>query len=180
MVASFESELENEGYIWLKKLLSDDEVKNLRDVIFQMFDEREKRSSRNYSVNRMSASMTYWTPEIWKILFKEKLINALKTILEPGYSLIPDLHIQINTFGFVNNTICGIPIPNEFGWHTDAGDEAFNLDHLNPEYRLVKCGLYLQDNDTKYGGGIDIVPRSHKIPISSGFLKLDWKEILKF
>jgi hypothetical protein len=175
MVASLETEFVENGNILLKKVLSDDEIKNLREKIFQVFDEREKQTSGRYNVNKLGPSTAYWTPEIWQILFKGKLVNALKTILEPEYSLIPDLHIQINKFGFARNTIFGIPMPNKHGWHIDAGSETISANHLNPDYRLVKCGLYLQDNDPEYGGGIDIVPSSHKFPISSGFTKLDWK-----
>jgi hypothetical protein len=175
MVAPLETEFVENGKIWLKKVLPDNEVDNLREEIFQIFDAIEKRSSGKHSFNMLGPSITYWKQEIWEILFKEKLINALKTILEPEYYLIPDLHIQMNAFGLVNSTIFGIPIPNKYGWHIDAGSESISTDHLDPEYRLVKCGLYLQDNTPEYGGGIDIVPKSHKFPVSSGFSTLDWQ-----
>jgi hypothetical protein len=44
-----------------------------------------------------------------------------------------------------------------------------------PDYGFVKCGLYLQDNDPEYGGGIDVVPGSHKLLFRTGMNRLDGK-----
>ena len=58
----FETELEDEGYILLKQLLSDDEVQNLREKIFQMFDEREigigPRKGKKFSINKIQKNNT--------------------------------------------------------------------------------------------------------------------------
>ena len=48
------------------------------------------------------------------------------------------------------------------GWHMDAGSETGN-DYLRAaDYRFVKCGIFLQDFDNGWGGGIRIKPKSHR------------------
>jgi hypothetical protein len=44
-----------------------------------------------------------------------------------------------------------------------------------PDYRVIKCGLYLQDNDPEFGGGIDVVPGSHNLFFRTGMNRLDGK-----
>tara|TARA_B100000787_G_C16129569_1_gene266664 strand:+ start:35 stop:712 length:678 start_codon:yes stop_codon:yes gene_type:complete len=57
-------------------------------------------------------------------------------------------------------------IMNSGGWHTDSGSEV-NLQSGNylhfPDYSFGKVGVYLQDNTINFGGGIDVIPKSHKI-----------------
>jgi hypothetical protein len=108
-------------------------------------------------------------------LVHEKVVQALKIILEPKYSLIPNFSVQKNKFGLIQPSIAKIPIPNRHGWHVDSGGEPFDPDHLAPDYQFVKCGLYLQDNDPEFGGGIDVVPGSHKLLFRTGINRLDGK-----
>ena len=53
------------------------------------------------------------------------------------------------------------------GWHRDCGgEESINQCKSilsNQEYVFGKIGLYLQDNTEEFGGGIDVVVRSHKV-----------------
>ena len=114
-------------------------------------------------------------PEIWEFLVQGKVVQALKEILESEYTLIPNFIIQKNKFAVGPNTIVKIPIPNRYGWHFDAGGEPFHPDHLAPDYQFVKCGLYLQDNDSEFGGGIDVVPGSHNLLFRTGINCLDAK-----
>jgi hypothetical protein len=51
---------------------------------------------------------------------------------------------------------------NSGGWHADAGSESGNQYLYSPDYQFGKLGLYLQDNTINFGGGIDVVPETHK------------------
>ena len=61
------------------------------------------------------------------------------------------------------------------GWHWDASSEGKRAYLYEPGYRLVKCGLYLQENTEDYGGGVDIVPGRHRWPLKSRNVNLNYK-----
>ena len=43
-----------------------------------------------------------------------------------------------------------------------------------PDYRVAKCGIYLQDNTREYGGGILAIPKAHKFLFSTRYPKVDF------
>jgi hypothetical protein len=49
-------------------------------------------------------------------------------------------------------------------WHkdTNAQEIAGHIFHDTPLYRVFTVAMYFQDNDQKYGGGLDVIPGSHK------------------
>ena len=84
-----------------------------------------------------------------------KIVSILSQIFENEFYYINDSQIQCNMFGI-----------NPDSWHTDSASEK-NLssgDYLHfPDYSFGKVGVYLQDNTINFGGGIDVIPKSHKI-----------------
>ena len=49
-------------------------------------------------------------------------------------------------------------------WHKDTTSmEQDGEDfHRSPDFRMVQCAIYMQDQTERYGGGLDLVPGSHK------------------
>jgi hypothetical protein len=87
--------------------------------------------------------------------YNNKIINTLSQIFKNEFYYINDIQIQCNMFGI-----------NLGGWHTDSGSEVSlnSGDYLHfPDYSFGKVGVYLQDNTINFGGGIDVIPKSHKI-----------------
>ena len=74
--------------------------------------------------------------------------------------MIPDFQIHRNLFGT---------------WHVDSGAEKSAPYLHRKDYKFVKCGIYLQDNSKEWGGGIQLVPKSHLFPIKTQIRKLDHK-----
>jgi hypothetical protein len=167
------AEFSKNGFILLKNVFSEEQCDQLRTQIFNKFEEI------NLDYRKVSSSLTqsqlFSIPNFWKFMVHTKVVQALKVILEPEYSLIPNFNVQKNKFGLSQVSIAKIPIPKRYGWHVDSGAEPFNPCHVDPDYRFIKCGLYLQDNDPEYGGGIDVVPGSHKILFRTGVDRLDGK-----
>ena len=108
------------------------------------------------------------TPELFRLPFLVDIVSSLKTILEPNYTMIPDLTASKNQVGLS----AGGMNP---GWHWDASGEGKRAYLYEPGYRVVKCGLYLQENSEDYGGGVDIVPGRHRWPLKSGNVNLNFK-----
>ena len=49
-------------------------------------------------------------------------------------------------------------------WHKDTSAQlkAGHRFHFEPDYAMVQCALYFQDNSVEYGGGVDVIPGSHR------------------
>jgi ectoine hydroxylase-related dioxygenase (phytanoyl-CoA dioxygenase family) len=167
-------EFSENGFIILRNVYSEESCDKLRTQILNKFDELKTIDPKQID-HCLTQSQLFSIPYFWKILVHEKIVQALKTILEPKYSLIPNFNVQKNKFGLSQVSIAKIPIPNRHGWHIDAGAEPFDPDHVAADYQFVKCGLYLQDNDPEFGGGIDVVPGSHKLLFRTGIKRLDGK-----
>jgi ectoine hydroxylase-related dioxygenase (phytanoyl-CoA dioxygenase family) len=171
---SIAAEFSKNGFIHLKNVFSEDHCDKLRTQIFNKFDEL-KAIDPHQADDGLAQSQVFSIPNFWDFLIHEKVVRSLKVILEPEYSLIPNFTVQKNKFGLTQTSIAKIPIPNRHGWHVDSGAEPFDPNHVAPDYQFVKCGLYLQDNDPEFGGGIDVVPGSHKLLFRTGMDRLDGK-----
>ncbi len=168
------TEFSKNGFILLKNVFSEEHCDQLRTQILNKFDELKAIDPQQID-HRLTQAQVFSIPNFWEFLVHEKVVQALKSILEPKYSLIPNFSVQKNKFGLSPVSVAKIPIPNRYGWHVDSGAEPFDPDHVAPDYQFVKCGLYLQDNDPEFGGGIDVVPGSHKLLFRTGVDRLDGK-----
>lgn len=96
-------------------------------------------------------------------IFNDKKINNFIENLSYEYknniNFIPQFVIQRNYH------VDRLNSPS-IGWHRDCGGELkykFCEKKLkNKDYFFAKIGIYLQEN-TKYGGSIDVIPYSHKL-----------------
>ena len=162
------------GFILLKNVFSEDYCDQIRTQILSKFYELQTLGI-NIMNGRLSQSQAFSIADAWKFLVHEKVIQALKEILEHEYTLIPNFTAHKNIFGVSPISIAKITIPRRFGWHVDAGGEPKDSAQVDPDYRVVKCGLYLQDNGSEFGGGIDVVPGSHNLLLRTGVDRLDDK-----
>ena len=86
----------------------------------------------------------------------KKIISDLESYYNKPVSLLPPLEIMKNYH---------VNLKTHLGWHRDCGGE---LEHdyckeklFKKDYLFTKVGIYLQNN-TEYGGSIDIIKTSHK------------------
>lgn len=163
--AEFEvqKEFARTGAVILRGLLSTAEVSSLRAVIHDAFAPLDRRAGGRF-VRALSAEMALRIPRVMECVVHPRVVAALKTILEPEYAIIPDFHVHRNMHDFTDTTrsithLFGLVGP---GWHHDAGSEGANPYLFDRNYRIVKCGLYLQDNTIEWGGGIETAPAGHK------------------
>lgn len=145
------------GYVVVPGVLSNAEISTLRSFLDQQW-----RTLRHNSKRMLSPMDNLEHADIYMASLRPKVVEALKQVLGPDYSMLPDFQVQRNMFGFP-------------GWHTDAGSEGFAPYLMDRNYRFVKCGIYLQGNDPRWGGGIDIVPGGHRFPLRLPSVKASFR-----
>lgn len=92
---------------------------------------------------------------IWRPLFKDRVVSSLQAALGPDLYYQHGMDVQRNSYGLTG-------WKRHSGWHMDAGSETGNDYLRSADYRFVKCGIFLQDFDNGWGGGIRVKPKSHR------------------
>lgn len=169
------AEFERTGAIILRGVLSPEEVATIRGHIQQTFDPADQCASGT-TVRSLSAAMVMRIPSVMRTILSSRIVSVLRTILEEHYAIVPDFHIQRNMYDFTDTRAS---ITHLFGligagWHHDAGHEGANSYLFDRRYRMVKCGLFLQDNTFELGGGIQIAPGGHMMPLRTHASKLNY------
>jgi hypothetical protein len=151
----------------VRRALNFAEVTNVRERLHEMFDRAEARR-RGAGVRSLMPSAMFQEPAIYRIMLNERIVTALKTILEPHYTMFGDLTSAKDQFGLSG-------FPRLAGWHWDASSEGKQPYLLEQQYRFVKCGVYLQENTRSFGGDIDLVPGRHRWPFRGRSIDLSFK-----
>jgi phytanoyl-CoA dioxygenase PhyH len=138
------------GIVLVRDVLNRDEVRAVRGELDRAF---AGEGLRNSSV--MCPTELHLYPLIWSAIFKSRIVRALNAALGPELRYYQDLHVARNSYGQ-----CGWK--RHTGWHMDSGSEGANAYLRAPGYRFAKCGIFLQDFDNGWGGGIRIKPKSHR------------------
>ena len=139
-----------EGYLVLKNIYTEKEINHLRAHFGNEFQAGFWKKSKYNSENIIN-DIYNSHPFLVELIFKNKLIESLKSILGNELVCIPECCIHKNRY---------------FDWHTDwsvvLGDhpEANSRKILN-DYTHLQCAIYLQEN-SPLGGGLTVIKRSHK------------------
>lgn len=95
--------------------------------------------------------------DILKIAFTPRLLSELRQKFHPDFVMFPDIEVQYNLIGGLTSR------DGKFdGWHVDSGSEGRKKYLMDENYGFAKVGIYFQDNTDMYGGGVDLVPASHR------------------
>jgi hypothetical protein len=145
-------------------VLSTSEVAELRKRLLHVFDEMPENEGdvKNHPALGDIRVDVLRYPEIYRPLFTPNVIAAFRQFAADW----PDGHFVISLEHGLHR--------NGFGtWHkdTDAQERAGQNFHWYPGYRLVQCGFYLQEASIGWGGGLAVIPGSHKVPNPFGLLQ---------
>ena len=141
------NEYSKRGYVLSKSVIDEDQCDKLRKYIKSLIKKNPK-SEKNIILH----SKCIKDKKIYEILFNKKINEDLKKIFGKKY-FINQFEIQYNSF----------PLKKNSGYHYDAQSERNNLYLKDKNYKFGKVGIYLQDNNVEFGGGINVVPYSQKI-----------------
>ncbi len=138
------------GFAVIRGVLERDELAAVRAELDRAFDSAPLRD-----LAVMCTTELLRHEVIWRCLFKEPVVRSLRAALGPELCYQNDLDVQRNSYGQAG-------LQRRRGWHMDAGSETQHHYLRSADYRFAKCGIFLQDFDNGWGGGIVVKPKSHR------------------
>jgi ectoine hydroxylase-related dioxygenase (phytanoyl-CoA dioxygenase family) len=149
---------EEQGYVVLPNAISGAEVEELRTFFTDDLFASKARFEGDLSVAvapegrgggvRHDIFARY--PELRGLMVNPVALGALRSLLGDDFVFVPEMAAHDSRYG---------------PWHKDTTPmERDGLDFFKqPDFKMVQCAIYFQDND-EYGGGLDVVPGSHDAP----------------
>ena len=145
------------GFVISEPILDENNIENIRNLLDQEFnrnDENEKAGkliSQFKNVELIKKTIAIFNSNQIKKITKElEKITSKKVSLLPNFQVLKNYHVNLKEF---------------HGWHRDCGGE-LKYDYCknilaNKDYLFSKVGVSLQNN-TEYGGSIDLIKNSQK------------------
>jgi ectoine hydroxylase-related dioxygenase (phytanoyl-CoA dioxygenase family) len=130
--------LEVDGFAVVPGVLDAESVAQLRKVCEDELGGEEKE---------LSASRFVQIPELVGIPLGETVVDVLRQIYGGPYVLYPNFTVREDVY---------------VGWHVDTAFAGAHQHVWNDSFMHVQCAVYLQDNSSEEGGGLDVRPRSHR------------------
>lgn len=133
----------SDGFIVLKDVVPKEYIAELRQVGFEVLGEKRRQGQLSiFNKTFIQNGKLICLP------FLDKVVSAIRKVLGDNYLTISQYSMNANALSPV--------------WHTDSQSH-LNAEYLfNRNYLISKCGLYLQEHDSVYGGGLEIIPYSHR------------------
>jgi hypothetical protein len=149
-VNAIQSAFRSFGFALIRNVLDQQELSTVRAELDRAFD---SGPLKNLPV--MCPTELLMREAVWRCLFKEHVVSSLRAALGPELCYQNDMDVQRNSYGQA-------ALQPHKGWHMDAGSETHHDYLRSADYRFAKCGIFLQDFDTGWGGGIMVKPKSHR------------------
>lgn len=152
------AQFDDQGYVVIEAALSADQVSGLRRFFADELFAGKPRYEGDVSAPvlpegrgggvRHDIFARY--PELRELMVNPRTLGALRSLLGDDFVFVPEMAAHDSRYGH---------------WHKDTTPmERDGLDfHKQPDFKMVQCAIYFQDND-EYGGGLDVVPGSHREP----------------
>ncbi|MES2294531.1 MAG: hypothetical protein V4527_14605 [Pseudomonadota bacterium] len=136
------------GFTRVKSALDVAEVRRLRAFC----EEVHHRTGEDW----MDPQTLFDAPELRLLPFRSASVQLMRDVLGTEFYVMPDFAVNLGKYG---------------SWHRDTGSQildgwkyVFDRDFLHMTF-----GLYFQENHPVFGGGLDVLPRSHRrvLPLQS-------------
>jgi hypothetical protein len=139
-----------DGYLLVPSVLSLAEVKKLREFLAPKFARPAEQRFPGDTENILFDLVGRYVETRW-LLFHPQVVDTLRSLLGDHYAVLRETSAHHEIFA---------------GWHKDtaAQEAAGHRFQWRDDFLMVEAGFYLQDNTDEYGGGLDVVPGSHRIP----------------
>ena len=141
MMSSVDYFKEN-GYAVFPSVVSTDEIDALRNT-YEAYLAREE-------VNTVPPTRFLQLPVFMEAVLADKCVAALRSILGGPFKLLPTFTVRESVY-----------LP----WHNDAYFLPPEVKEKDAPLNFIQCTIYLQDNDDEHGGGVTVVPGTHRHPI---------------
>lgn len=154
---NYNQDFNKNGFVISQPIANEGEIQNIRNNLD--FEFLNFRGDRGTTLRINQIKDTNSISKIINILYNDetkKIITDLENYYQKPVSLLPPIEIMKNYH---------VNLKTHLGWHRDCGGEleySYCKEKLfKKNYLFTKVGIYLQEN-TDYGGSIDIVKTSHK------------------
>lgn len=144
------------GFCIIRGIFSTEETKEIRRYLDDFFKDPEFENRRIVLSHEVAKR-----PELYKLYLQVKAAQALKAIIGEGFTYDTLQLIHRNHVGMRWHKNDKWPDYDKH-WHFDAGSQVHQKYVYDDSYMMVKCGIYLQDADNDWGGGIAVKLNSHR------------------
>jgi hypothetical protein len=144
---------ERNGFLLAPGVFSPAQVQKLRNFVIELFD-RPLRYKGDFDrkeggVPGVRFDVFARCPELSWLPMHPPMLAVLRGLLGRDFVFLPET--AVHDSGFTD-------------WHKDTGaqERAGLTFHWEPDFLMVQVGVYLQDNSPITGGGLDVIPGSHR------------------
>lgn len=139
------------GFALIRNVFSAEEITELRSKIGTLFatpSPHEGDWDNQQLITSLRCDLFNRYPQFREVLLKLQVREALQEVLGE-VAVVPESVAHMKGYG---------------PWHKDttSQERAGHRFHYDPVCNMVECAVYLQDNDPLRGGGLDVVPSTHK------------------
>lgn len=130
--------LKQHGYAVVQEFVSSSDVPAIRDLCTALVQESQSETLYpTVFLNQQSFR---------EVIFSRAAIETMEGLIGHGYVIYPNVTVRQNA---------------ATDWHLDAAF-TYGLGGTQVDASFLQCAVYLQPNERSSGGGIDVVPGSHK------------------
>ncbi len=142
--------IREQGWALLKNIYTRDDIARCRELVDDIFASKTiKRSpfDSEFIINDIYRHC----PELAKLVFNKKYFAGVRSLLGKEIVWLPE---------------CAIHRDRYAKWHKDTTEQEIGgvTSHINEESPMLQVSTYFQDYSLDEGGGITIVPGSHRRP----------------
>lgn len=149
---NYADSFDNKGYAHFPSIFSAEDIARLRESADRITANPsdfpgDVDSHVRFGTSRSDLYARF--PEFQWVLLHQPFIDAMKVLLGAPVVFIPEHALHKN---FYSN------------WHRDTSTPRRDKQdfYLSPDFRIAQVAIYLQDNSAQTGGGLDVVPGSHR------------------
>ena len=139
LVTPLQRQFSQDGYVVFPGVVSPQEIASMREAGEKFFSK-----GRSHMFTRDFLEF----PALASLPFNPKIVEKIRAVFGEQFATISQFSMSANLHN-----------PQ---WHRDSQSQTGDDCLFDPEYLVAKCAVYLQDNDREWGGGMEIVPRSHR------------------
>lgn len=148
---ALQSTFRRDGFVVVPRVFEAAQIADLRRELLQIFDRApllpgDLAHGSNGAGLRVDLASRY--PALRWLLVHPPLVAAARAVLGDNFIYLPEMSAHDSGFG---------------GWHRDTSSQESvgHTFHHEPDFSMAQVAIYLQDNSRIYGGGLDVIPRSH-------------------
>lgn len=138
----------DQGFVVVPGVLTPDEVARARAYADEALDRSAPRLPGDS--DQFLTDLFARHPDMRWILFHPKALAVWRELLGDDFAVVREASVHRGFYAAK--------------WHADVGSQerAGHFFHREPDYLMAQTAFYLQDDSEAYGGGLEVVPGSHR------------------